>query len=334
MTPFILEQHELGRSSSLRTAFGGLKFKILGISVDETSFHKRGFYHGDVNVRKHLEEIGRAFVTGYQTALGENEPGQLALRLNRTEQDQRGFAYEGAAMGLALLDSLSPWRNRRLQQFLHGPGKSHTYMIHVGVGWAIARVPWLRRRVDKVLNQFDPLLQWLILDGFGFQSAYFNWHRYVRQQAMPKSLSDYGLRAFDQGLGRSLWFVECGDVSRIPRTIAVFDPRRQPDLWSGVGLACAYAGGASDDGIEVLKSAAGRYLPEVAQGAAFAAKARERAGNRTSHTDSACRILCGVSAESAARITDEALAHLSNHANGHAYEIWRKKIQNRFALEM
>src|SRR3712207_8380154 len=47
----------------------------------------------------------------------------------------------------------------------------------------------------------------------------------------------------DQGLGRSLWFVQGADVRRIPATVNAFPAERRPDLWSGLGLACGYAGG-------------------------------------------------------------------------------------------
>src|ERR1039457_1019400 len=79
-------------------------------------------------------------------------------------------------------------------------------------------------------------------------------------------------RAFDQGLGRSLWFVEGADASRIAAAISSFPKARQPDLWSGVGLACAYAGGRDQAHLELLRETAGPYVAQVAQGAAFAAK--------------------------------------------------------------
>jgi len=51
------------------------------------------------------------------------------------------------------------------------------------------------------------------MDGFGFHEGYFQWSRSVRKKALPKGVNGYALRAFDQGLGRSLWFVECADIA-------------------------------------------------------------------------------------------------------------------------
>ncbi len=81
-----------------------------------------------------------------------------------------------------------------------------------------------------------------------------------------------------------------------------------------------------------LCEAAGRHLPQLAQGAAFAAKARQRAGNQTPYTDRACRIVCGMSAEEAALLTDAALENLPADAATPAYAMWRRRIQSKFGL--
>ena len=74
----------------------------------------------------------------------------------------------------------------------------------------------------------------------------------------------------------------------------------------GIGLACAYAGGVDAESVRHLRTQARDYVGHVAQGAAFAAKARSRAGNPADHTDLACRIIGGVTAKEAAAITDHA----------------------------
>jgi enediyne biosynthesis protein E3 len=202
-------------------------------------------------------------------------------------------------------------------------------MVHVGAGWVLAR---LHRKVEPSLARLDPLLGWLVVDGYGFHEGYFHWQRYVKEQRLPKQLSGYALRVFDQGLGRSLWFVDGADVERIPGTIAAFPQQRRADLWSGVGLACAYAGGVDLSEIEHLRSAAELYQPYLSQGAAFAAKARQRAGNPANHTELACQILCGLCAEISAEITDLALENLPHDGMVPAYEIWRQRIQAKFSL--
>jgi alkylated DNA nucleotide flippase Atl1 len=101
-------------------------------------------------------------------------------------------------------------------------------------------------------------------------------------------------------------------------------------LWSGVGLAATYAGIVSETSLGELREKAGRFHPQLAQGAAFAAKARQRAGNLTDYTSLATKVLCGLPAENAARITDEALENLPADSDVPAYEIWRRRIQKHF----
>ena len=232
-------------------------------------------------------------------------------------------------MALALLDRLTPWRRNRIETFLDGAGGAHVYMVHVGVGWALAR---LRRPVERHLARLDPVLRWLVVDGYGFNKCYFDPQRYVSRRELPR-LAGYARRVFDQGLGRCLWFVKGADPARVLDTIAGFEATRHADLWSGVGLACAYAGGTDRAAMQAMRTGAGDSWRPLAQGAAFAAKARQRAGNPASHTTDACEILCGVSAQTAAAITDEALAsagHPIQEQVQPAYEAWRRRIQDRF----
>ena len=303
--------------------------QLLHIDAGEASFARRRFRWKDDQVRLRLEAIGATFLLGYNAAIDGRDLPVLVKQLNSIDGEVRGFAFEGAAMGLALLDGLAPWGRSRLPGFIAGPGASHVYMVHVGMGWAIARLPWLRFNLKKYLQRLHPLFCWLTLDGYGFHEGYFKWPRYVENQQVPRRLSAYARRAFDQGLGRSLWFVEGADVERIHAAIGKFSPPRRADLWSGIGLACAYAGGASANAIEAVQKAAASHSPHLAQGAAFAAKARQLAGNPVNHTETACRILAGLPASQAAAITDEALKDLPVDGRQPAYEVWRERIRTR-----
>ena len=265
---------------------------------------------------------------GYHAALEHGTAKALAAALEGVCGELRGFAYEGAAMGLALRDSLTPWPVNRLGEFLAGAGDAHTYMVHVGVGWVWARLAWSRRRIK---GRLEPLLCWLAYDGWGFHEGFFHWREYLAGKAHPKRLAGYEKRAFDQGLGRSLWFVNGGNVELIGRTLEEFAAERHADVWSGLGLAATYAGVVTESRLAALREQAGSWRPQLAQGAAFAAKARQRAGNLTDYTDLATRTLCGLSAEDAARLCDTTLENLPGDGTQPAYEVWRQRIQRAVA---
>lgn len=297
---------------------------LFGISAEETTFAKRGFYQGNEQAQEKLERVAGIFLHGYHAALEDDRFAELVPRLQMVDAEFRGFAFEGAAMGLSLLDYFSP-QQRRLLTFMQGPGTQHIYMLHVGAGWTLGRLP---RSAARLMAQVDPLLRWLVMDGYGFHEGYFSWRQFIQQQRLPR-VSGYALRAFDQGLGRSLWFVKGADASQIISTINAFPSSRQGDLWSGVGLACAYAGGVEGEVIQGLCDAARQYRSYLAQGAAFAATARQRAGNPSDQTELACRISSGRSCDEVVRITEESLQDLPRDAQ--AYELWRVRVRTRLA---
>jgi hypothetical protein len=311
--------------------FGGrVREAVFGLSPEEATFSRRGFRCHDATARDRLEQVGRTFLEGYHAALKDTVIARLSARLECVEAEARGFAYEGAAMALSLLDALTPWRRDRFRTLLEGPGSSHVYMLHVGAGWALARLPW---RPIATLNRLDPLLRWLAVDGYGFHQGYFRWPEFVEARALPRQFTGYARRAFDQGLGRSLWFVEGADVDRIAEHIGSFPEPRQADLWGGIGLACAYAGGMGRTAVRALIERC-PCPAQLAQGAAFAAKARQRAGNPAAHTDLACEVFCGLDADGAARACDDALEGLPGDQGAvPAYELWRERIRAQFTRD-
>jgi hypothetical protein len=305
---------------------GALAKRLFGISDDEATFARRGFHAADDGARVRLEEVGACFLRGYHAALEGRHSSALEEALAAVEKQDRGFAVEGAAMALALLDWVTPWKRTRVAELLAGSGGGHVYMIHVGVGWALAR---LGRNVKRALGKLDPLLGWLAVDGYGFHEGYFHFAKYS-EGCLPKHLTGYERRAFDQGVGRSLWFVFGAAPDGVERGIAALPAERHGDLWSGVGLAAAYAGAAARASLARVRAAAGAHRPALAQGAAFAAKARQRAGNLVEHTESACEIFAGTSAADAAAVTDAALRGLPGDGAIPSYEAWRARIQEHF----
>lgn len=320
------------RAESSRRAAGSsfwraVRRRLLGIDLREITLARRGVTAGHPRAGARLEQIGETFVYGYHAALDSADLTELAERLETADHERRGFAFEGAAMALYLLDALTPWNRSRWQRLVTGVGSAHVYMVYVGAGWAMARLPM---GIGKSLSRMDPLLRWLAIDGWAFHDAYFHPARAVLRGDRPRRLHGYALRAWDMGLGRGMWFALGADVSRIAEQIVAMDADRRADLWSGVGLACAYAGGVESSDLECLAALAVEHRFSLGQGAAFAAKARQRAGNPAEHTDRACRLLCGLSADAAARITDECLEdRVPDHGDGSAFEAWRQSIVAR-----
>lgn len=308
-----------------------LRRRLLTPSLSATKLETRGFHEKSPAARELLERVGETFLTGYGHAVQARTPDAAEALLERIPTQFRGFAYEGAAMGCAMLDGLPFGRGGRFDRFLRGPGDAHVYMVYVGLGWAMARLPRFRWPRPGAL---DPLLRWLVLDGYGFHQAYFRTDQYVRGQHRDQGMTwggPYAGRAVDQGIGRALWFV-CGtDPARVATVIDGFAESRRADLYSGAGLAATYAGGADTGELTLLRQRAGEHRPLVAQGSAFAAEARVRAGLVVPHTHVATQVFCGMSPSEAARITQEFRPDRPVEAEPPAYEVWRQRIAREFA---
>ena len=307
------------------------RLRLFGVSSSEASFVARGFVERDPESRTQLERVGTSFVDGYRASLELGLGARLLERLQAEPAPLRGFAFEGAAFGLCLCDSLPLGRGGRWRCFAAGAGGAHLYMLHVGCGFALGRLPVGKRRA---LSSLDPLLRWLAFDGYGFHETYFKWGRTAPRgggAAHPGWLRGYERRAFDQGVGRALWFVACAQPEAARAAVAEFCPERRADLWSGLGLACAYTGIGAGARAEALRAAAGEQLAPLAQGAAFAAEARVRARNQTPESDAACLILSGLPAPEAARLARAARAGLVARGDEPDYEEWRARIRARLA---
>ena len=120
------------------------------------------------------QAIVDAFLRGYLASLDAREGAEAIAELERSELTLRGFAYEGAAMALALLDAIVPARPPRLTRFVSTVAGDHNYLAHVGAGWAAARL-W--KSPDRARAGLDPLLGWLVVDGYGFHQGYFRTDR-------------------------------------------------------------------------------------------------------------------------------------------------------------
>jgi len=252
---------------------------------------------------------------------------KLVPKLDAYDEELRGFAYEGAGVGYAALDTWLPWK-QRTRAFVDGPGARYMYAIYLGAGMSLAR---MRRDPEPFRARLnDPVFSWVVLDGYGFHEGFFRHRRYVQQRAVPRKLSGYAVRAFDHGLGRSIWFATGADVEQVTETIGGFPRERRPDLWSGVGLACGYTGGVDRPTVQRIPQAAGPYRTQVSVGVAIAAKARQQVGNPALHNEFACEVLCGLSSMETAKVADAALEDLPTSGPVPPYEVWRQRIREQF----
>jgi hypothetical protein len=289
---------------------------LFGIPPEEARFAKRGFPASPA--QSVLEAAGGTFVEGYNLALTARADAVDAALAARPVH-LRGFFAEGAAMGAAISGLMPSWK-RRLPALLDQLGDRYPHLMHVGVGWAVARVPVAQRWLVRPL---DTLLGPLALDGRGFHDGYFHASRIAGGW---RAVTGPSAAVYDQGIGRSLWF-SCGaDPQRIAATIAALPADRADDLWAGVGLAATYAGGIPLDALDDLASGAPRRW--LKQGAAFAVTAHARAGTPPAQSVAAAERITGLAWPVIVELVAEAeaAARAAGQPALDQYRLWRSRI--------
>lgn len=316
------------------TALGSLRRLALTPSLTEVSFAGRGFPVVETAATRRLEAIPQAVVTGFEWGIDAAGLPELERKLALVEPEQRGFAYEGATMALTIVDTMGRSGNRA-QGLLAGPGRPHTFLTYIGIGFAMARLPrplWKGILPDLTGTPYYPTMSWLAVDGYGFDLAYFHTGRWVDAQRQPKPYPwqgrpDYFSRAVDQGIGRALWFIHGGRPEPAAAAVDRFAAGRHGDLWSGVGLAATFAGGAAAGELGTLVRRSGPHRADLAQGAVFAAKARHFSGFVPQHTEDACGVLTGLPVAAAAEVADDFVPGPEAGGPVPQYELWRTRIR-------
>jgi enediyne biosynthesis protein E3 len=267
---------------------GMLRKPFMGLAYEEMDFTSRGYHLGAPPVRERLERVAKALLFGYNMTIEDSALDRALLRLELIERELRGLAFEGVAMALTVLDIFTPWQGARRLRALceRAPAFSHMGLLGAGMALGVFRHPF-----HKLVARMDPLFGWTIVDGFGFFYGLLRTESTVRRQRKPKACHGFAGRMFDAGVGRSLWFVECGDPGRVVQTLQSFPEERHHDMWSGVGVAVTFAGGLDRAGLEFLVERAGSHRAAMARGCAYASFLRHGAGISAPHVDLAASVI-------------------------------------------
>ncbi|MEH1101387.1 DUF1702 family protein [Micromonospora sp. CPCC 205561] len=323
----------------MSTVLGSVRRLLMAPTLADVTFERRGFPGPATEVTRRLEAVPQSVVCGFEWGIDTRDPWELERRLALVDPELLGFAYEGATMACTILDVMGPRQGTRTRDLLRGPGAPHLFLAYIGIGFAMARLPrrfWRQVVPDLTGSPYHPTMSWLAVDGYGFDRAYFDLDRWVtRQQRLPaypwQGHQDYFLRAADQGLGRALWFIHGARTADVTAAVRAFATERHGDLWSGVGLAATFAGGADAEALVALREDAGACAPDLAQGAVFAAKARSHAGHVPEHSEAAMQALGGRSVAAVALLADEVAVRAEAAGRLPAYEVWRRNVRAHFA---
>ncbi len=293
----------------------GVRNLAFRLSPAEASFVRHDFPGQTSPSRPHLESIIATFISGFNVALDSSDDTELTRQLDASyPQPFLSFAYEGVGSWLAISDLFRPWSASRLAWFTKNVAPRHNFIAMVGAGFAVARMPFGSRRLESYQERLDPFTAWCVADGVGFHDGFFHWREYRSgRKPAPGFLHAQNRALFDAGVGRSFWWVYGADADAIAAAIQRFDAERQPEMWTGVGTALAYAGGFQPGGAPRLLERAARCRVDLLIGVALGANMRQKGGNPAPWTDAACaEIVQRPVAEVSAWVDEEVAAHLES----------------------
>ena len=247
--------------------------------------------------------------------------------LDNYDIEFRSIAYEAASMCIALNDfkihqELSKWFD-----FIDKSGTSHATQIHVGLGWALAQN---EINPAPILLQLDPMMRYRILDGYGYCEGIFRRKKSILNQQKPEFTDPAASSAYDQGLGRSFWYLNNGAIAGAKTMLHKFPAERRADLWRGMGIAIAYVGGCSEAVLHEIAIAAETYKPQLLTGTAMALISRHYAAFISEDTAFTATILISKSIEKIISM-NEILRSSMELKSEDAYVKWIGQLELLFA---
>jgi hypothetical protein len=256
-----------------------------------------------------------------QYAASELNDEVLFAYLETTDAQFRSIAYEGSSMARGLLDIAEGDSLDRWLIYLDRT-KAHAVQVHIGLGWALAQrqVPIFPR-----IQNLSPIIQARVLDGVGYYEGMFRNRTTIRDKVIPEDIKGDDLRAYDQGVGRCLWYMAKGNLVQLQKLVDGFIDERKPDLWRGIGIASSYVGGGDESTFKEMFDLAVSYQVQLASGAVFLTHSRAKAGTLNAETEFFCRLWCGLSAPEVISLIESAEP---NPAESHdSYVRWVKGIE-------
>lgn len=293
-----------------------------------------------------LRHVARTFVDGFSIAT-EIETVRLGYEIGTMAATDRGVGYEGAAAGKAVLDlSRSLGSECSISRGLEDESKvessevfepklsesgyllkdasQYSFLLFLGIGEAMAQLklpPVLCNDVSRELWSGQ------IIEGYGFFEGYFNWYEALVLQKYPVGLAPELRAAYDQGLGRAIYFVSNCSAEKIREQINTFPIERRAELWAGVGIPSAYVGGLTERELTRLIDFAGNYRAELMQGVLLGSDARAKQLLIPDHTDMACNIICGARLSEAMALNSRLTGVLSQRESYSMYD-WQMLTRN------
>jgi hypothetical protein len=281
----------------------------------------------NISVETKMDDIQNAFLHVQDIFFESPDWKRHVAELESTDIEFRSIGYESASMSIALEDlkqgeQLSNWLH-----FLNEVASAHATQVHVGLGWAIAQA--LKNPINY-FPELNPMMRYRVFDGYGYYEGIFRRRRSIINHIKLQVADTIASAAIDQGIGRSIWYLNKGIIDDAKIMIEGFAVERQKDLWRGLGIAIAYVGGCNEELLKEIFSKSDSYKTQLATGAVMALVSRDSAKYISTDAELACKIFCNKTAEQILELNYSNKSKL-NLQSDDAYANWIGELEQCFS---
>jgi hypothetical protein len=239
----------------------------------------------------------------------------------------RSIAYEAMSMCIALHDLKTEQQLNKWFDFLNKSGIAHATQIHVGLGWALAQT---ETDISVILPELDPMMRYRVVDGYGYYDGIFRRRKSILNQQKPEFTDPVACAAYDQGLGRSMWYLNNGVIAGAKAMLQKLPAERHTDLWRGMGIATVYVGGCNEETLREIAQSAEKYIPQLAAGAAMALVSRHYAGFISDSNALVASTICHRPVEEILSANEALRSNLDLNGED-AYMKWVDELESTFS---
>ncbi|TNE76336.1 MAG: DUF1702 family protein [Bacteroidetes bacterium] len=227
-----------------------------------------------MSVGQNINEIERLFMEISHSFKKDLSIAELIEKLDAVEPKFRSIGYESASYVLGDLDLQDKNDLKNWSKLYASADENHRFHMIIGLGWSIA----------KSGNSTLPITDWeddrvfrsMVLDGMGYYYALYRPRRTLTKKIYPDWLMGDDLKAFDQGIGRRLWYLYHDNQTKLIEILSTLSEDRIPSLYTGLGIAFTYVSGFDEREVVSLKKMAGPNWKEMRKGFLIGSSSRAK----------------------------------------------------------
>ena len=237
----------------------------------------------DNQVAQHITEIMQVF-RDTEMHFTDTSNINAILNLNKPKHPEfTSVVYEAIAMCLAKKNMHSTHVDLAEWQLFHTTHRDlYNTQLLIGLGWALASN---NLSMDNLSSySFNETEISKIMDGSGYYFGLFRSRLTIKNALIPEIYEGVIPNGFDAGLGRSIYYHSKGNPASILNYLSNFQHERHPQLWSGIGTACVFVGGFTQEDLSTLLTQSGIYASNFIEGGKKACESRILANQPTPYS--------------------------------------------------